>query len=206
MHALPYMKPWSTFNVTRSQAYTSYPTQVMRRIKKPIIEYSRIFKRLANPSDTPYQTPQIRCTGHFSEETDNPCTTMEEYVWFETERALKKGKVYNWKTAKYGKTNWCLDNVDIDVLSRNRMETVTSNKYEGRPKTFNLIEDKFDYIFDHFLSESEPFKMESRMNEKIKEEGFKLIGTPQERSAKIDDEFDEWARENIILTLVTMML
>ncbi|GJW23176.1 hypothetical protein Tco_0033798 [Tanacetum coccineum] len=41
---------------------------------------------------------------------------MDEYVQFETEQALKNGKVYNWETTKYGKTNWCLDNVDIDVL------------------------------------------------------------------------------------------
>nr|GFD34743.1 hypothetical protein [Tanacetum cinerariifolium] len=50
------------------------------------------------------------------------------------------------------------------------------------------------YMFGHFLLESEPFKIENKMNENIKEEGFKLIGTPQERSAKIDDEFEEWAR------------
>ncbi|GKC97442.1 hypothetical protein Tco_1167717, partial [Tanacetum coccineum] len=34
---------------------------------------------------------------------DDPDITMEEYVQHETERALKNGKVYNWKTATYGK-------------------------------------------------------------------------------------------------------
>ncbi|GKA52957.1 hypothetical protein Tco_0746272 [Tanacetum coccineum] len=29
--------------------------------------------------------------------------TMEEYVQYETEKALRNGKVYNWKTATYGK-------------------------------------------------------------------------------------------------------
>ncbi|GJW08429.1 hypothetical protein Tco_1570852 [Tanacetum coccineum] len=50
------------------------------------------------------------------QETDNPGTSMEEYVQFETERALRNGKVYNWETAKYGMVNWCLDEVDIDIL------------------------------------------------------------------------------------------
>ncbi|GJW66064.1 hypothetical protein Tco_0117948 [Tanacetum coccineum] len=29
--------------------------------------------------------------------------TMEEYVQYKTEKALKNGKVYNWETAMYGK-------------------------------------------------------------------------------------------------------
>ncbi|GKC19278.1 hypothetical protein Tco_1021428, partial [Tanacetum coccineum] len=49
-------------------------------------------------------------------ETDIPGTTMEEYVQFETEKALTNGKVYNWETAKYGMINWCLDDVDINIL------------------------------------------------------------------------------------------
>ncbi|GKA48047.1 hypothetical protein Tco_0741005, partial [Tanacetum coccineum] len=48
--------------------------------------------------------------------TDNPGTTMEEYVWFESEKALKNGKVYNWETTKYGMVKWCLDDVDIEIL------------------------------------------------------------------------------------------
>ncbi|GKA93945.1 hypothetical protein Tco_0815931 [Tanacetum coccineum] len=35
---------------------------------------------------------------------------------FETEKALRNGEVYNWKNAKYGKINWCLEDVDADVL------------------------------------------------------------------------------------------
>nr|GFC00756.1 hypothetical protein [Tanacetum cinerariifolium] len=33
---------------------------------------------------------------------DNPNITMEEYVHYETEKALRNGKVYNWETAMYG--------------------------------------------------------------------------------------------------------
>ncbi|GJX65195.1 hypothetical protein Tco_0299538 [Tanacetum coccineum] len=34
---------------------------------------------------------------------DDPDITMEEYVRLETEKALRKGKVYNWETSTYGK-------------------------------------------------------------------------------------------------------
>ncbi|GJU73850.1 hypothetical protein Tco_1265255 [Tanacetum coccineum] len=31
-------------------------------------------------------------------------------------KGSKNGKVYNWETVKYGMINWCLDDVDIDIL------------------------------------------------------------------------------------------
>ncbi|GJT10986.1 hypothetical protein Tco_0858028 [Tanacetum coccineum] len=34
---------------------------------------------------------------------DNPNITMEEYIRLKEEKAHRRGKVYNWKTAKYGK-------------------------------------------------------------------------------------------------------
>ncbi|GJW12258.1 hypothetical protein Tco_1578085 [Tanacetum coccineum] len=50
------------------------------------------------------------------QEIDNPCTTLEESVQYETEKALMSNHVYNWETAKYGKISWCLDSVDINCL------------------------------------------------------------------------------------------
>ncbi|GJS34628.1 hypothetical protein Tco_0533010 [Tanacetum coccineum] len=37
---------------------------------------------------------------------DNPNLTMEEYMRLEEEKARKRGKVFNWKTATYGKNQW----------------------------------------------------------------------------------------------------
>ncbi|GKC55641.1 hypothetical protein Tco_1083239 [Tanacetum coccineum] len=37
---------------------------------------------------------------------DDPDNTMEEYIRLETEKALRKGKVYNWETAMYGKIRY----------------------------------------------------------------------------------------------------
>ncbi|GKD55016.1 hypothetical protein Tco_1288403 [Tanacetum coccineum] len=47
---------------------------------------------------------------------DNPGTTLEEFVQYETEKALMSNHVYNWETAKYGKISWCLDSIDINCL------------------------------------------------------------------------------------------
>ncbi|GJZ05804.1 hypothetical protein Tco_0539597 [Tanacetum coccineum] len=41
---------------------------------------------------------------------DNPNITMEEYIRLEEEKARRRGKVYNWETATYGKI-W--DNEDV---------------------------------------------------------------------------------------------
>ncbi|GJS78408.1 hypothetical protein Tco_0728289 [Tanacetum coccineum] len=39
--------------------------------------------------------------------------TMEEYVQYETEKALRNGKVYNWKIATYGKIRYVEDINDL---------------------------------------------------------------------------------------------
>ncbi|GJT91181.1 hypothetical protein Tco_1080026 [Tanacetum coccineum] len=44
---------------------------------------------------------------------DNPNITMEEYIRLEEEKARRRGRVYNWKTATYGKI-W--DNEDVHDL------------------------------------------------------------------------------------------
>ncbi|GKF02574.1 hypothetical protein Tco_0029497 [Tanacetum coccineum] len=44
---------------------------------------------------------------------DNPNITMEEYIRIEEEKAHRRGKVYNWETATYGKI-W--DNEDVHDL------------------------------------------------------------------------------------------
>ncbi|GKC35528.1 hypothetical protein Tco_1047912 [Tanacetum coccineum] len=44
---------------------------------------------------------------------DDPNITMEEYIRLEEEKAHRRGKVYNWETATYGKI-W--DNEDVHDL------------------------------------------------------------------------------------------
>ncbi|GKC24674.1 hypothetical protein Tco_1026824 [Tanacetum coccineum] len=40
---------------------------------------------------------------------DDPVMTMEEYVRYKPEKALRNNQVYNWETAKYGKINYIGD-------------------------------------------------------------------------------------------------
>ncbi|GJR96604.1 hypothetical protein Tco_0268778 [Tanacetum coccineum] len=42
--------------------------------------------------------------GYWQVNMDDPNIIMEEYIRLEEEKAHKRGKVYNWETAKYGKT------------------------------------------------------------------------------------------------------
>ncbi|GJR83376.1 hypothetical protein Tco_0154161 [Tanacetum coccineum] len=49
---------------------------------------------------------------------DDPNITMEEYIRLEEEKARRRGKVYNWETATYGKT-W----YDEDVHDHGSFET-----------------------------------------------------------------------------------
>ncbi|GKC33420.1 hypothetical protein Tco_1040714, partial [Tanacetum coccineum] len=44
---------------------------------------------------------------------DDPNITMEEYITLEEEKARRRGKVYKWETATYGKI-WC--NADVHNL------------------------------------------------------------------------------------------
>ncbi|GKC57564.1 hypothetical protein Tco_1085162 [Tanacetum coccineum] len=41
---------------------------------------------------------------------DDPNITIEEYIRLEEEKARRRGKVYNWETATYGKI-WCDEDV-----------------------------------------------------------------------------------------------
>ncbi|GKA63167.1 hypothetical protein Tco_0762773 [Tanacetum coccineum] len=49
---------------------------------------------------------------------DNPSLTMEEYIKLKEEKALKRGKVFNWQTATYGKIR-----VDDDFHDFSSVET-----------------------------------------------------------------------------------
>ncbi|GJS59314.1 hypothetical protein Tco_0654098 [Tanacetum coccineum] len=49
---------------------------------------------------------------------DDPNITMEEYIRFEEEKARRRGKVYNWETATYGKILY-----DEDVHDLRSVET-----------------------------------------------------------------------------------
>ncbi|GJS20459.1 retrovirus-related pol polyprotein from transposon TNT 1-94 [Tanacetum coccineum] len=154
-------------------------------------------------------------------ETDNPGTTMEEYVQFETERALRNGKVYNWETAKNGDDVWI------------RMENESCNKLTGKSMEFDLSNHDYDWfkfdapigkgfdqfckrwwgnedikeelddgsgvlsghLFDYLLAKDGSSFMDVEKEEMERMKSM-MIGTPSERAENLDKKFDDWARDN----------
>ncbi|GKA64375.1 hypothetical protein Tco_0763981 [Tanacetum coccineum] len=45
----------------------------------------------------------------------NPETTMEEYVQYKMEKALKKGETYNWETVDHVKLDWDFYGLDVNA-------------------------------------------------------------------------------------------
>ncbi|GKC48672.1 hypothetical protein Tco_1071417 [Tanacetum coccineum] len=95
----------------------------------PHLRYA-VYNTLVNEEDTAYpsrrygvsvptlhQIPR-RIQVQYAVNMDDPNITMEEYIRFEEEKSRRRGKVFNWKTAKYGKI-W----YDEDVHDLRSVET-----------------------------------------------------------------------------------
>ncbi|GJW99449.1 hypothetical protein Tco_0183363 [Tanacetum coccineum] len=92
---------------------------------------------------------------------DNPNITMEEYIRLEEEKARRRGKVYNWETATYGKI-W--DNEDVHDLgsvvtkfpSIVFNDTLTSEAtLSCEPTVSSLNNDKIDFRISFDESDDE---------------------------------------------------
>ncbi|GJX49084.1 hypothetical protein Tco_0275929 [Tanacetum coccineum] len=81
---------------------------------------------------------------------DNPNITIEEYIRLEEEKARRRGKVYNWETAMYGKI-W--DNEDVYDLGYVETEfptivfndALTSEALSFEPTVSSLNNDEIDF-------------------------------------------------------------
>ncbi|GJT65601.1 hypothetical protein Tco_1017081 [Tanacetum coccineum] len=92
---------------------------------------------------------------------DDPNITMEEYIRLEEEKARRRGKVYNWETATYGKI-W--DNEDVYDLGSVETEfpaiifneTLTSETtLSCEPMVSSLNNDEIDYRISFDESDDE---------------------------------------------------
>ncbi|GJV55218.1 hypothetical protein Tco_1456223 [Tanacetum coccineum] len=92
---------------------------------------------------------------------DDPGITMEEYIRIEEEKARRRGKVYNWETATYGKI-W--DNEDVHDLGSVETEfpaivfndTLTSEAaLSCEPTVSSLNNDEFDFRISFDESDNE---------------------------------------------------
>ncbi|GJZ74323.1 hypothetical protein Tco_0638469 [Tanacetum coccineum] len=92
---------------------------------------------------------------------DNPNITMEEYIRLEEEKSRRRGKVYNWETATYGKI-W--DNEDVHDLGSVETEfpsivfndTLTSEAaLSCEPTVSSLNNDEIDFRISFDESDDE---------------------------------------------------
>ncbi|GJV38067.1 hypothetical protein Tco_1410544 [Tanacetum coccineum] len=107
---------------------------------------------------------------------DNPNITMEEYIRLEEEKARRRGKVYNWETATYGKI-W--DNEDVHDLGSVETEfpaivfndTLTSEATLSCEPTVSSLNDEIDFRISFDESDDEDCT-NKRFDEEIKRIGF----------------------------------
>ncbi|GJZ38848.1 zinc finger, CCHC-type containing protein [Tanacetum coccineum] len=79
-----------------------------------------------------------------SQRMDNPDITMEEYIRLEEEKAQKRGKVFNWETAKCGKIWYDEDihdlrSVETEFLAMVFNDNLTSNETLSCEPTGKLV-------------------------------------------------------------------
>ncbi|GKD84905.1 hypothetical protein Tco_1356059 [Tanacetum coccineum] len=94
---------------------------------------------------------------------DDPNITMEEYIRLEEEKARRRGKVYNWETATFGKIR---DNKDVHDLGSVETkfpaivfnDTLTSETtLSCEPTVSSLINDEIDFRISFDDSDDEDF-------------------------------------------------
>ncbi|GJX58388.1 hypothetical protein Tco_0289778 [Tanacetum coccineum] len=94
---------------------------------------------------------------------DNPSMTMEEYIKFEEEKARKRGKVFNWQTATYGKIK--VDDYlhDLSSLEAEFLAIVINDAFAPQD-TFQCksylstpINDEFDFRISFNESDDEDY-------------------------------------------------
>ncbi|GJT47252.1 hypothetical protein Tco_0955967 [Tanacetum coccineum] len=82
---------------------TPYPKSQYTVPNEPIRRTGVAQYAVPNRSDTPYPIGLIRRIQdvRYADKMDDPNITIEEYIRLEEGKAHRRGKVYNWKTAKY---------------------------------------------------------------------------------------------------------
>ncbi|GKC89674.1 hypothetical protein Tco_1150323 [Tanacetum coccineum] len=93
---------------------------------------------------------------------DDPNITMEEYIRLEEEKAQKRGKVFNWETAKYGRI-W----YDEDIQNLRSIETefptiafndqISSEKTLSCEPTVSSLNDEIDFKISFDDSDDEDY-------------------------------------------------
>ncbi|GJZ90814.1 hypothetical protein Tco_0662741 [Tanacetum coccineum] len=94
---------------------------------------------------------------------DDPNITMEKYIRLEEEKARRRGKVYNWETAKYGKIWYAEDVHDLRSVETEFLAIVFNDKLtsEGalscEPTVSPLNDNELDFRISFDESDDEDY-------------------------------------------------
>ncbi|GJX22186.1 hypothetical protein Tco_0226631 [Tanacetum coccineum] len=93
---------------------------------------------------------------------DDPNITMEEYIRLEEEKAQKRGKVFNWETAKYGKIWYDEDvhdlrSVEAEFPSIAFNNEVSSEETLSSEPTVSSLNDEIDFRVSFDDSDAEDY-------------------------------------------------
>nr|GEW69721.1 hypothetical protein [Tanacetum cinerariifolium] len=93
---------------------------------------------------------------------DDPNITLEEYIRLEEENARKRGKVFNWETAKYGKIWYDKDihdlrSIETEFLAIVFNDTLTSEAKLLREPTVSSLNDEIDFRVSFDDSDDEDY-------------------------------------------------
>ncbi|GJS39296.1 hypothetical protein Tco_0564339 [Tanacetum coccineum] len=168
-------KPYPSRKIRRIRAYThqktTKETRSIRRIGDIVCEYSGRYKTWSLLQETPNTPtnvsryydevpPKSKNDMPLRDKMDDPNITMEEYIRLKEVKARKRGKVFSWETAKYGKI-W----YDEDIHDLRSVETefpaiafndgVSSEKTLSCKPTVSSLNDEIDFriSFDDFDDE-----------------------------------------------------
>ncbi|GKB63196.1 hypothetical protein Tco_0919382 [Tanacetum coccineum] len=99
---------------------------------------------------------------------DDPNITMEEYIRLEEEKARKRGKVFNWETAKFGKIWYDEDihdlrSVETEFPAKAFNDKVSSEKTLSCEPTVSSLNDEVDFRVSFDDSDDEDYTI-LRMN------------------------------------------
>nr|GEX91813.1 hypothetical protein [Tanacetum cinerariifolium] len=115
---------------------------------------------------------------------DDPNITMEEYIMLEEEKACRRGKMYNWKIATYGKILYDEDVHDLRSFETKFPAIVYNDvfTYEvtlSREPTISPLNDKIDFRISFSESNDEDYMVKDKQ-EKDK------IGTKPDKKGSVE--------------------
>ncbi|GJZ56542.1 hypothetical protein Tco_0611735 [Tanacetum coccineum] len=101
---------------------------------------------------------------------DDPNITIEEYIRLEEEKSRRRGKVYNWETAKYGKIWYDKDVHDLRFVETKFLTIVFNDTLMSEPTVSSPNNNKIDFIISFDESDGEDYIDETSLSECDEEE------------------------------------